>query len=76
MESFSLKTICRLAERLLCKHNFTIEDLKEAVRFANAHNAKIHVTVNIVPEEDDMSTLDEYLLSLSDAGVHAIIVST
>lgn len=57
-------------------NNFTIEDLKEAVRFANAHNAKIHVTVNIVPEEDDMSTLDEYLLSLSDAGVHAIIVSS
>ena len=57
-------------------NNFSIEDLKEAVKFANAHNAKVHVTVNIVPEDHDLKTLDEYLLSLNDAGVHAIIVSS
>ena len=57
-------------------NNFTIEDLKEAVKFANAHNAKVHVTVNIVPEDNDLKTLDEYLLSLNEAGVHAIIVSS
>lgn len=57
-------------------NNFTIEDLKEAVKFANAHNAKVHVTVNIVPEDNDLKTLDAYLLSLNDAGVHAIIVSS
>ena len=57
-------------------NNFTIEDLKEAVNFANAHNAKVHVTVNIVPEDNDFKTLDEYLLSLNEAGVHAIIVSS
>lgn len=57
-------------------NNFTIEDLKEAVNFANAHNAKVHVTVNIVPEDNDLKTLDEYLLSLNEAGVHAIIVSS
>ena len=57
-------------------NNFSIDDLKEAVIFANKHNAKVHVTVNIVPEDFDMITLDEYLLSLSDAGVHAIIVSS
>ena len=57
-------------------NNFTIEDLKEAVNFANAHNAKVHVTVNIVPEDNDFKTLDKYLLSLNEAGVHAIIVSS
>jgi putative protease len=57
-------------------NNFSIDDLKEAVKFANKHKAKVHVTVNIVPEDFDMKTLDEYLLSLSDAGVHAIIVSS
>ena len=57
-------------------NNFSIEDLKEAVIFANKHNAKIHVTVNIVPEDFDFKTLDEYLLSLDEAGVHAIIVSS
>ena len=57
-------------------NNFSLQDLKEAVIFANKHNAKVHVTVNIVPEDDDINTLDEYLLSLSDIGVHAIIVSS
>lgn len=57
-------------------NNFSIEDLKEAVKFANENNAKIHVTVNIVPEDKDFETLDEYLLSLNEAGVHAIIVSS
>ncbi len=56
--------------------NFSLDDLKEAVIFANHHQAKIHVTVNIVPEDDDLSTLDEYLLSLNEIGVHAIIVSS
>ena len=57
-------------------NNFSILDLKEAVKFANEHNAKVHVTVNIVPEDKDFDTLDEYLLSLNEAGVHAIIVSS
>ena len=29
-------------------NNFSMEDLREAVIFANQHNAKVHVTVNIV----------------------------
>ena len=57
-------------------NNFSLDDLKEAVKFANAHNAKVHVTVNIVPEDHDLKTLDEYLLSLNEAKVHAIIVSS
>ena len=57
-------------------NNFSLEDLKEAVIFANAHNAKVHVTVNIVPVDEDFKTLDEYLLSLDSVGVHAIIVSS
>ena len=57
-------------------NNFSLEDLKEAVIFANNHGSKIHVTVNIVPEDDDMAKLDEYLLSLDRIGVHAIIVSS
>lgn len=57
-------------------NNFSLDDLKEAVEFANLHNAKIHVTVNVIPEDDDMSLLDDYLISLSDIGVHAIIVSS
>jgi len=57
-------------------NNFSLDDLKEAVEFANAHNAKVHVTVNIVPVDDDMDKLDDYLKDLDRIGVHAIIVSS
>lgn len=57
-------------------NNFSLDDLKEAVIFANKHHARVHATVNIVPEEEDFEGLDEYLLALSEIGVHAIIVSS
>lgn len=57
-------------------NNFSLDDLKEAVIFANKHHAKVHVTVNIVPIDDDFAKLDEYLLALDNIGVHAIIVSS
>ena len=57
-------------------NNFSLDDLKEAVIFANKHHARVHVTVNIVPEEEDFEGLDEYLLALNEIGVHAIIVSS
>ncbi len=56
--------------------NFSLQDLKEAVEFANLHHARVHVTVNIVPEDDDLNLLDDYLKALNEIGVHAIIVSS
>lgn len=57
-------------------NNFTIEDIKEGVLFAKQHQAKVYVTVNIVPEDEDFNDLDTYLLTLDEIGVHAIIVSS
>lgn len=57
-------------------NNFTLDDLKEAVIFANSHHAKVHVTVNIVPTDNDLAKVDEYLLALDNIKVHAIIVSS
>lgn len=55
--------------------NFTIEEIKEAVLFAHAHGKKIFVTVNIIPHNEDLAVLPEYLKELSEAGVDALIVS-
>ena len=57
-------------------NNFSLDDIKEAVKFATLHNARVHITVNIVPEDDDFKNLDSYLLALNEAHVHAIIVSS
>ena len=56
--------------------NFTIDDIKEGCRFAHEHNAKIHVTCNIVMHEKDIDGILEYLKALEDAGVDCIIASS
>ncbi|MBC6009770.1 peptidase U32 family protein [Catenibacterium faecis] len=55
--------------------NFSIEDIKEAVQFANQYGAKIHVTCNIILHHDNLEGIKEYLQALDDAGVTAIIVA-
>ncbi len=56
--------------------NFTLEDIKEGCEFAHAHNAKIHVTCNIVMHEHDTDDVIEYLKALEACGVDAIIASS
>lgn len=56
--------------------NFTLSDIKEACDFAHKHNAKIHVTCNIVMHNIDTDGLIEYLKDLEACGVDAIIASS
>lgn len=56
--------------------NFTLEDIKEACDFAHKHNAKIHVTCNIVMHNIDTDGLVEYLKELESCGVDCIIASS
>ena len=55
--------------------NFPAEALPEAVRFAHDHGVKVHVTVNTMPRNDEISQLPAYLERLEDAGVDALIVA-
>ena len=56
--------------------NFTLEDIREACLFAHNHNAKIHVTCNIVLHEKDTDGVIEYLKALDNCGVDAVIASS
>ena len=55
--------------------NFTPEELPKAVEFAHKHGVKAHVTVNIMPRNEEVSLLPAYLEHLDDAGVDALIVA-
>ena len=55
--------------------NFTLEELPKAVEFAHSHGVKVHVTVNTMPRNDEISQLPPYLERLQDAGVDALIVA-
>ena len=56
--------------------NFEIDDIKELCTFAHSLNKRVYVTTNIIPHDDDLKNLDEYLLALKDAKVDAIITSS
>ena len=56
--------------------NFELLDIKEGVEFAHSHNVKVYVTMNIVPHDEDLGGLKDYLLKLNEYKVDGIIVSS
>lgn len=56
--------------------NFSMEDIRQACIFAKDHGARIHVTVNMIPHNDDYEGLKEYLCALQDMGVTAVICAS
>lgn len=56
--------------------NFDLEDIDEACKFAKTYDAHIHVTLNIIPHEDDLEGIEDYVKSLELIGVTAVIVAS
>lgn len=56
--------------------NFSIGDIYEACRYAKARGVHIHVTVNVIPHNEDFTGLETYLKELENAGVTAIITAS
>ena len=56
--------------------NFSMDDIYEACAYARARNASVHVTVNMVPHDEDFEGLKDYLTELEKAGVKAVIVAS
>ena len=55
--------------------NFTPEELPVAVKYANAHGVRVHVTVNTMPRNDEIACLPAYLEQLENTGVDALILA-
>lgn len=55
--------------------NFTMEEIKEGVEFANKYNAKIYVTTNIIAHDENVDGLEDYLRDLEATGASGIIVA-
>lgn len=55
--------------------NFDKEELIKAVKLAHDNNVRVHVTMNILPHDDDMTGLVEYLEFLDSIKVDALIIS-
>ncbi len=55
--------------------NFTYDEMREGVVFANAHGAKVYVAANMVAHEGDTEGAGDFFRTLRDIGIHAVIVS-
>ena len=56
--------------------NFEVSDIKEGVKFAKTYGAQIHVTVNMLPHDEDFDGLEEYIRDLDKVGVSAVICAS
>lgn len=55
--------------------NFDIDDIKTAVRLAHEKGAKLYITCNTLPHNNEIERLPVYLQALEEAGADALIVA-
>ncbi|WP_160688933.1 U32 family peptidase [Clostridium sp. C2-6-12] len=55
--------------------NFTIEELKEGLEYAHSRGRKVHVTLNVIPHNDDLIGIEEYIRELYEIGVDAVLIA-
>ncbi len=55
--------------------NFSLEEMREGVRFARQHGAKVYVAANIYAHNENIPGLEDYLRAVEEAGVDGVIVA-
>lgn len=65
-EAFSLRAAAK---------NFTYDDIVEGAKIAHSLGKKLYSTVNVMPRNEELKKLPEFLEKLSEAGVDAVLVS-
>ncbi|HML37503.1 MAG TPA: U32 family peptidase [Bacillota bacterium] len=55
--------------------NFTLEEIREGVKYAHDRGKKVHMTINIFAHNEDIEALARYLDRLSEIPIDAFIVS-
>lgn len=55
--------------------NFGPDELPEAVRYCHERGVKVYLTCNVLPRNNELPELPEFLLNAQKAGVDALIIS-
>ena len=55
--------------------NFSMEEMKEGIEFAHAHDVKVYVTANILAHNDDLEGVREYFEELREIIPDALIIA-
>lgn len=65
-EAFSLRANAK---------NFSNEDIREGIRFAHEHGAKVYITANIYAHNEDLPQVEAYFRELSDIRPDGVLIS-
>ncbi|HEY5524933.1 MAG TPA: U32 family peptidase [Clostridium sp.] len=65
-ENFSLRAAAQ---------NFSYEDMKEGIKIAHGLGKKMYCTVNVMPRNEEIEKLPEFLKNLEEIGIDAVLVS-
>jgi putative protease len=55
--------------------NFTLDELQRAVKYAKKHHVKVYTACNIYPKNNEQKSIADYLHSLGEIGIDALIVA-
>ena len=55
--------------------NFTLKEMKEGIDFAHERDRKVYVTLNIIPHDEDLIGIEEYLKDLRKIKVDGVLVA-
>ena len=55
--------------------NFSMEEMKEGIEFAHAHDVKVYVTANILAHNNDLEGVREYFEELREMKPDALIIA-
>ena len=55
--------------------NFTLKQLTEGIKFAHDRGKRIFLTLNIIPHNEDLVGLPEYVAKLKELSLDAVIIS-
>lgn len=55
--------------------NFDIDDMKEGIEFAHSRGKKAYITMNIIPHNEDLKEMPQYINLIEKIGADAVILS-
>ena len=55
--------------------NFSMEEIREGIQYAHAHNRKVYITANILAHNEDLEGAEAYFRELKGAAPDALIIS-
>lgn len=65
-EAFSLR---------VAAENFTLDEIKEGIKFAHERGKKVYLTANIIPHNDDIEEFEKYIDEIRPLGFDAVLIS-